>query len=80
MTTISTIDLTNVSGGVTHGAAGTRNSQYNEMCLSPNPQTARTQYNWMVAHEIPDASEAPGVKHRVVQAIGNLCRWPTTNK
>jgi len=45
-----------------------------------NPRTARAQYDWMRAHEIPDASEAPGVKHRVVQAIGDLCGWSGTSK
>ena len=73
--TISSIDLANVLGGVTHGGAGSHNAQYKEMCTAPDPKTARAQYDWMVAHEIPDSSEAPGVKHRVVKAIGNLCGW-----
>lgn len=73
--TISAIDLANVLGGVTHGGAGSRSAQYEEMCTAPDPKTARAQYAWMRAHEIPDSSEAPGVKHRVVQAIGNLCGW-----
>lgn len=75
MMTISISDLTTVTGGVTHGSAGSRNAQYKEMCMTPNRDTARAQYDWMRAHEIPDASEAPGVKHRVVSAIGSLCGW-----
>lgn len=76
MTTISTSDLATVIGGVTHGAAGSVNAQYKEMCLAPDPKTARDQYDWMVKNKIDDSSEAPGVKHRVIQAIGNLCHWP----
>ncbi|HUJ58231.1 MAG TPA: bacteriocin [Kofleriaceae bacterium] len=75
MTTISTDELATITGGVTHGAPGSRTAQYNEMCRTPDPATARAQYDWMRAHEIADSSEAPGVKHRVVQAIGNLCGW-----
>lgn len=75
--TISTTDLTAVTGGVTQGAPGSKNAQYKEMCTTPDRATAKSQYDWMRAHEIPDASEAPGVKHRVVQAIGNLCGWST---
>jgi hypothetical protein len=74
--TISTNDLMSVTGGVTHGGAGSTSAQYKQMCLTPDPKTARTQYDWMVAHKIPDASEAPGVKHRVIQGIGNVCGWP----
>ena len=79
MTTISSNDLTTVTGGVTQGGPGSRTAQYTEMCLKPDRATARAQYDWMRAHEIADASEAPGVKHRVVQAIGNLCGWSTKN-
>jgi hypothetical protein len=75
MTTISNTDLTVVTGGVTHGSAGSRSAQYKEMCTVPDRATARAQYDWMRAHEIPDASEAPGVKHRVVDAVGKLCGW-----
>ncbi|HEY1550885.1 MAG TPA: hypothetical protein VGG28_23810 [Kofleriaceae bacterium] len=73
---MTTIDLSTVTGGVTSGGRGSRDAQYKEMCQTPDPKTARSQYDWMKAHEIPDASEAPGVKHRVVSAIGNLCGWP----
>jgi hypothetical protein len=76
MTTIT--DLSPVIGGVTSGGPGSRSAQFKEMCQTPDPKTARTQFDWMKAHEIPDASEAPGVKHRVVQAIGNLCGWSNT--
>jgi|HubBroStandDraft_3_1064219.scaffolds.fasta_scaffold573413_1 hypothetical protein len=72
---MKTIDLESVTGGVTSGGPGSRNAQYKEMCMTPDPKTARAQYDWMKTHEIPDASEAPGVKHRVVSAIGNLCGW-----
>ncbi len=75
MTPISHRALAAVTGGVTHGSPGSRSAQYKEMCTTPDAKTARAQYDWMNAHEIPDASEAPGVKHRVVQAIGQLCGW-----
>jgi hypothetical protein len=75
MKMISNIDLTTVIGGVTHGGAGSRSAQYKEMCMTPDRKTARAQYDWMRAHEIRDSSEAPGVKHRVVAAIGSLCGW-----
>ena len=75
MTTLSNNDLSAITGGVTHGAPGTQSERYKEMCLVPDRKTARAQYDWMRAHEIPDSSEAPGVKHRVVEAIGNLCGW-----
>jgi len=75
MTTISNLDLAMVTGGVTSGGAGSRAAQYKEMCTVPDRATARKQYDWMRAHEIPDASEAPGVKHRVVDAVGKLCGW-----
>ena len=76
MTTLSHRDLNTITGGVTHGAPGTQNERFKEMCMTPDPKTARAQYDWMRAHEIPDRSEAPGVKHRVVDAIGTLCGWP----
>ncbi|HEY4241689.1 MAG TPA: hypothetical protein VGM88_17830 [Kofleriaceae bacterium] len=75
MTTISNTELAAATGGVTQGKPGTRSAQYKEMCTVPDAKTARAQFDWMKAHEIPDASEAPGVKHRVVQAIGSLCGW-----
>ena len=75
MMTISNYELTVVTGGVDRGGPGSRSEQYKEMCTMPDRATARAQYDWMRAHEIPDASETPGVKHRVVEAIGNLCGW-----
>ena len=75
MTTLATLDLSTVTGGVSHGGAGSRSAQYKEMCTVPDRATARAQYDWMRAHEIPDSSEKPGVKHRVVKAIGDLCGW-----
>ena len=75
MTTFANDDLAAVTGGVTHGAPGTQSERYKEMCTVPDSKTARAQYDWMRAHEIPDSSEAPGVKHRVVEAIGALCGW-----
>jgi hypothetical protein len=75
MMTIPNDELTAVSGGVNHGSAGSRSAQYKEMCTVPDRATARAQYDWMKAHEIPDASEAPGVKHRVVDSVGKLCGW-----
>ena len=73
MKTITNLEA--VLGGVTSGGPGSRGAQYKEMCTTPDPKRAREQYDWMKQHEIPDASEAPGVKHRVVSAIGNLCGW-----
>jgi hypothetical protein len=75
MITLATNDLSTVTGGVTHGGSGSRSAQFKEMCTVPDRTTARAQYDWMRSHEIPDASEAPGVKHRVVKAIGDLCGW-----
>jgi hypothetical protein len=75
MTEISNRALTTITGGVTHGAPGTQSERFKEMCTVPDARTARAQYDWMRAHEIPDSSEAPGVKHRVVEAIGGLCGW-----
>ena len=76
MNTITTDDLIAVTGGITRPPAGTHNARYKEMCLTPDRKTAREQYDWLRAHQIPDASEAPGVKRRVVDAIGKLCGWP----
>jgi hypothetical protein len=75
MTTLSNHDLGTITGGVTQGAPGTQRARYKEMCTVPDAKTARAQYDWMRAHEIPDNSEAPGVKHRVVAAVGQLCGW-----
>lgn len=75
MTSLSNHDLNTITGGVTQGAPGTQSERYKEMCTVPDRKTARAQYDWMRAHEIPDSSEAPGVKHRVVAAIGQLCGW-----
>jgi len=75
MITLESTALATVTGGVTRGPSGSRKAQYREVCRAPDPATARAQYEWMRAHEIPDSSEAPGVKHRVVDAIGKLCGW-----
>lgn len=75
MTTLSLLDLTEITGGITQPPAGSRAARYKEMCTVPDRATARKQYDWMRAHQIPDASEAPGVKKRVVDAIGTLCGW-----
>ncbi len=75
MLAISLDDLTHVTGGITKAPSGTRNQRYKEMCLTPDPATARKQYEWLKEHQIPDSSEAPGVKRRVVEGIGNLCGW-----
>jgi hypothetical protein len=70
---ITHFDLAAVTAGVTQGPAGSREAQYRNLCLGDN---AREQYDWMVAHMTPDGSEEPGVKQRVIKAIGNLCDWP----
>lgn len=75
MQTLDHHELVAITGGVTQGAPGTQKLRYREMCTVPDAKTARAQYDWMRAHEIPDASEAPGVKHRVVDAVGKLCGW-----
>jgi hypothetical protein len=73
MKSISSRDLTNVTGGVWSGPRGSTSAAYKSLCTGP---TARDQYNWMADHVTPNNSEAPGVKHRVVASIGQLCRWP----
>jgi len=75
MITLESTALATVTGGLTQGPSGSRNAQYREVCLAPDPATARAQYEWMRGHETPDSSEVPGVKHRVVDAIGKLCGW-----
>ena len=73
MMIFSTTDLAAVCGGVTHGPPGSRSEQYQNLCVGKD---ARLQYDWMVKHMTPDSSEAPGVKRRVVKAIGDVCGWP----
>lgn len=73
MTTISPAALEAVCGGVTSGPRGSRSAQFQNLCVGKD---ARAQYDWMTKHMTPDDSEAPGVKRRVVTAIGNVCGWP----
>ena len=66
-------DLSSVSGGVNHGPQGSRSAQYQNLCTGKD---ARKQYDWMVQHVVPDGSEAPGIKHRAVKSVGDVCGWP----
>jgi len=66
-------DLSSVVGGVNHGPAGSRSAQYQNLCTQPG---SRQQFDYMVKHMVPDSSEAPGFKHRVVKSVGDVCGWP----
>ena len=76
MMTISRDQLVTATGGVTHGAPGSTNAQYREMCLTPTPARARQQYDILVGQRIKDSSEVDGVKMRVLTPIARLCHWP----
>lgn len=49
--------------------------RYPNICMAPDPQTARKQYDTMLTQMVPDSSEAPGIKRRAVQSIAQLCHW-----
>ena len=69
--------LATVSGGVERGQSREQiNERYKNLCLAPDPKTARQQFDTMVKQMVPDNSEAPGIKRRAIQAIGQLCHWP----
>jgi hypothetical protein len=74
MTTLDNITLAHVAGGAARGQSSEqRRERYKNNCTGPN---ARAQYDWMGAHMVPDSSEAPGVKRRVVKSISQQCGWP----
>ncbi len=77
MTTIHTSELEMIVGGVARGQSREQiRERYQNECLSPDPVTARKQYDILVKQMVPDASEAPGIKRRAVRSIGQLCHWP----
>ena len=81
MTTIHTATLANILGGAQRGQSPTQlRERYQNICLAPDPQTARKQYNTMLTQMVPDSSEAPGIKRRAVQSIAQLCHWPFPGK
>lgn len=73
MTTIDNLTLSRVAGGARGQSPDQRRERYKNLCTGPN---ARAQYDWMGSHMVPDSSEAPGVKRRVVKSISQLCGWP----
>ena len=73
MKSISSLDLSSVSGCVWRGPASSTSEAKKNFCTGPK---ALDHYNWMKDHMTPDNSEAPGVKRRVVAAVGQLCGWP----
>ena len=73
MSTITSLDLSCVVGGVTRGPAGSHSAQYRNLCTGKD---ARKQFDYMVQHMTPDHSEAPGFKRRVVRSVADVCGWP----
>ena len=72
MTTISLVELANVSGGQL-GRGQTweqRQARTQNICMSPTPSVARSHYDEMVRRM------GPGVWPRTIKAIGELCGWP----
>jgi hypothetical protein len=73
MTTIETTELASVHGGARGQSREQIAERYKNICKTGN---ARAQYDTMLTQMVPDTSEAPGFKRRVVKAIGELCHWP----
>src|SRR5215831_6291007 len=68
--TIELARLATISGGVQRGQSREQiNERYKNLCLAPDPKTARQQYDTMIKQMVPDSSEAAGIKHRAIQAI-----------
>lgn len=77
MTTIDPDVLAAVHGGTQRGQSPAQLAQRRrELCQLPSPSVARSQYDWMLQHMVPDRSEAPGVKRRAVQNVAQTCGWP----
>ncbi len=58
-------DLATITGGVTRTTAG---------CPTPD------QFNWMVAHMVPDNMSKPGIQHHVVAADARRCGYRMPSK
>ena len=81
MTTIHMSLLEAARGGVQRGQSSAQiRERYRNICLAPDPKTARDQYDQMLKQMVPDNSEAPGIKERAVKSIGKLCHWPFPDK
>jgi hypothetical protein len=71
---MTTIDLSTVTGGVWSGNSREQlRERRQQVCETKD---ARAQYNQMLKQMVPDTSEAPGFKRRVVKSVGELCGWP----
>ncbi len=78
MITIETHELAAVCGGAQRGQSRDQiRERYANECLTKD---ARKQYDTMLSQMVPDSSEAPGFKRRVVKSIGELCHWPFPGK
>lgn len=76
-TTLEPAQLATIAGGAARGQSREQiDERYRNLCLAPDPKTARQQFDTMVKQMVPDSSEAPGIKRRAIQAIGQLCHWP----
>ena len=76
--TIETTLLEAVLGGVWSGnSREQRSERFANECRTPN---ARQHYETMLKQMVPDSSEAPGFKRRVVKSIGQQCGWPFPGK
>ena len=65
MTEIHTATLANTLGGVQRGQSPAQlRERYQNICLAPDPQTARRQHDSMLMQMVPDSSEAPGIQRR----------------
>ena len=72
MTTLSLVELANVSGGqLGRGQSWDQiQDRKRSLCMSPTPAEARRHYDTMVQRM------GPGVWPRSIKAIGELCGWP----
>jgi len=66
--------LSSVTGGVWSGNSREQLAERRQQVCQT--KDARAQYNQMLKQMVPDASEAPGFKRRVVKSVGELCGWP----
>jgi len=76
-TTLDLAQLATISGGAERGQSPEQiRERTKNLCLAPDPKTARQQFDTMVKQMVPNHSEAPGIKRRAIEAIGQLCHWP----
>jgi hypothetical protein len=74
LATIAGDALAEIRGGEQRGQSRAQKSErYQNECLSKD---ARQHYDIMVQRMVPNSSEAPGFKRRVVESVASLCHWP----